>query len=89
MQYALKKKLEVDAFVILTDSETWAGRHGHPSQLLEQYRQQVNKDARIINVQMTSTHVTNNDPGDRRALDCVGFDTATPEIMSGFIKGDF
>jgi 60 kDa SS-A/Ro ribonucleoprotein len=89
MRYAIQEKLEIDAFVILTDSETWHGRFGHPSQILEQYRQQINKDTKIINVQMTATQITSNAPDDKRALDCVGFDTATPEIISSFIKGDF
>lgn len=89
MEYALQKKIKVDAIVILTDSETWAGKNGHPAQLLERYRQQINKEAKIINVQMAATHVTNNTPDDKRALDCVGFDVAVPEIVSSFIKGDF
>lgn len=87
MEYTLQKKLEVDAFVVLTDSETFAGRQ-HPMQALERYRQQINKEAKIINVQMTSTHVTNNAPDDKRALDVAGFDTAVPEICNAFIKGE-
>jgi 60 kDa SS-A/Ro ribonucleoprotein len=87
MEYALSKKLLVDAFVILSDSETWQGR-GHPAQLLAEYRRTVNKEARIVNVQMTATHVTNNNPDDRLALDCVGFDTATPQIISEFLSGN-
>ncbi|GHO61506.1 RNA-binding protein [Ktedonobacter sp. SOSP1-52] len=89
MQYALQKKLQVDTFVVLTDSESWAGRNGHPAQWLMRYRQEINPEARIINVQMTSTHVTNNDPNDRLALEVVGFDANVPEIISSFIKGDF
>jgi 60 kDa SS-A/Ro ribonucleoprotein len=86
MQYAASKKLVVDAFVILTDSESWAGRH--PALVLEQYRRTLNPEARIINVQMTSTHVTNNDPNDKRALEVVGFDTNVPEIMRQFVAGE-
>jgi len=89
MRYALYDKMPVDAFVILTDSETWSGRGGHPAQLLEMYRAQVNPNAKIINVQMTATHVTNNAPDDRRAMDCVGLDTVTPLLMNSFIKGEF
>lgn len=37
MLYAAKKNLEVDTFVIYTDSETWAGSV-HPYQALKQYR---------------------------------------------------
>jgi 60 kDa SS-A/Ro ribonucleoprotein len=86
MLHALQDKLFVDAFIILTDSESWHG--AHPSALLEQYRHLINPEAKIINVQMTATHVTNNDPNDRRALDCVGFDTNVPSIISGFLTGE-
>jgi 60 kDa SS-A/Ro ribonucleoprotein len=86
MAYALQKKLHVDAFVILTDSESW--RSTHPSLLVNQYRNTINPEAKIVNVQMTATHVTNNDPNDRRALDCVGFDTNVPSIISSFLTGE-
>jgi 60 kDa SS-A/Ro ribonucleoprotein len=88
MEYALKNKLEVDAFVILSDSETWQG-HQQPVQALEAYRRQINAEARIVNVQMTATHVTNNAPDDKRALEVCGFDTAVPEIMSAFLRSEF
>jgi 60 kDa SS-A/Ro ribonucleoprotein len=38
MEYARKKKLEVDVFVVYTDNETWAGSI-HPAQALNEYRQ--------------------------------------------------
>jgi 60 kDa SS-A/Ro ribonucleoprotein len=88
MAYALYDKTKYDAFIILTDSETFAG-YGHPSQILEEYRAKVNPHAKIINVQMAATHVTNNDPNDRRAIDIAGFDTSVPEILNGFLRGDF
>jgi 60 kDa SS-A/Ro ribonucleoprotein len=89
MSYALYDKTKYDAFIIITDSETWQGGYGHPSQVLEQYRAQVNPDAKIINIQMTATHVTNNDPNDRRALEVAGFDTSVPEVLNSFLRGDF
>jgi 60 kDa SS-A/Ro ribonucleoprotein len=88
MLYALERKLEVDAFVILTDNESWAGnwRSGHPSQALEEYRRRMGIPAKMINVQMTSTHVTNNAPDDLLAMECVGFDTSTPLAINEFLK---
>lgn len=88
MEYAMQKQLEVDAFVIYTDSETWAGRSGHPSQVLTEYRRRTGIPARVINVQMTATHVTNNDPNDALAFECIGMDTSTPEILSSFVRGE-
>ena len=87
MQYALQKKLVVDAFVVLTDSESWAGNR-HASQALTMYRQALNPEARLINVQMSATHVTNNDPSDRLALEVVGFDSNVPVLMNEFISGN-
>ena len=88
MEYALQKHIEVDAFIILSDSESWAGKT-HPSQALAEYRRKINPNARIINIQMTSTHVTNNNPDDRLAMECAGFDTNIPEVIAGFVRGDF
>jgi 60 kDa SS-A/Ro ribonucleoprotein len=81
------KKIEVDAFIILTDNESWAGRH--PVLALKEYREKINPNARLVSIQMSATHPTTNDPNDRLSLDCVGFDVAVPEIVSSFIKGDF
>jgi len=39
---ALQHRLKVDAFVIYTDSETWAGQI-HPSQALDMYHQQTDR----------------------------------------------
>ncbi|GHO61509.1 hypothetical protein KSC_004010 [Ktedonobacter sp. SOSP1-52] len=65
-----------------------AGR-GHPAQWLEKYRKALNPEARIINVQMTSSHVSNNNPNDRLALEVVGFDANVPVMMNEFISGTF
>ncbi|HEY4386682.1 MAG TPA: TROVE domain-containing protein [Ktedonobacteraceae bacterium] len=86
MAYALERKLEVDAFVILSDNETWAGRNGHPAQLLSMYRQRINPNAKIVNVQMTSTHVTNNAPDDLLAMEVCGFDTSVPLAISEWLS---
>lgn len=87
-QYALDKKLDVDAFITLSDSESWFGV-AHPSQILTRYRQHIGHPVRAINVQMTATHVTNTDPRDTDAMECIGYDVNVPEIASGFIRGDF
>ena len=86
MLYAMKHKLDIDTFVVYTDSETWAG-HIHPSQALRQYRDKTGIPARLIVVGMTSNGFTIADPNDRGMLDVVGFDTATPNIMTEFMLG--
>ncbi len=85
MVYALQQKIPVDAFVIYTDNETYAGNI-HPSQALKQYRKEMGIPAKLIVVGMTATEFTIADPKDSGMMDVVGFDTAAPQIMSDFIK---
>jgi 60 kDa SS-A/Ro ribonucleoprotein len=86
MIYAGQNNLEIDAFVVFTDSETWAGRQ-HPAQALKAYRKTSGIDARLAVVAMTANRFTIADPKDSGMLDMVGFDTSTPNILSEFISG--
>ena len=83
MLYALEKGLKVDAFVIYTDSETWAGEI-HPVQALRQYREKTGIPAKLIVVGMVSNGFSIADPSDAGMLDVVGFDTATPSVIADF-----
>lgn len=83
MVWALKQKLPVDVFVVYTDSETWAGKI-HPAQALREYRDRMGIAAKLIVVGMVSNGFTIADPNDAGMLDVVGFDTATPNVMSDF-----
>lgn len=83
---ALKNRRQFDAFVIYTDSETWAGRV-HPHQALRQYREQMGINARLIVVGMTSTGFTIADPSDPGMLDVAGFDASVPNVISDFAVG--
>lgn len=86
MLYALQKKMEVDAFFILTDHETWCGQI-HPTQALKAYREKTGIPAKLIVAGMTSSGFTINDPNDAGGLDVVGFDLNTPSVVSGFVSG--
>lgn len=86
MLYALDKNLKVDAFVVYTDSETWAGAI-HPMEALRKYRRKTGIDAKLIVVGMTSTGFSIADASDPGCLDVVGFDTSTPQVISDFIRG--
>lgn len=77
---ALKQKMIVDCFVILTDNETWAGSV-HPHKALESYRKQINPNAALVVVGMVSTGYSIADPADPKQLDVVGFDTAVPGLI--------
>ncbi len=86
MKYAMQNKMKMDAFVVMTDSETYGGS-AHPTQALNQYRQKFVKDAKMVVVGMNSNGFTIADPTDPLQLDVVGFDTATPNVISAFISG--
>lgn len=86
IRWATEKKIKADCIVILTDSETWAGQFGHPSQVVRDYRNKVNSNAKVVNVGMVATNCTINDPNDRNSLDVAGFDSSVPEVISNFIK---
>jgi 60 kDa SS-A/Ro ribonucleoprotein len=85
MQYAQARKREIDTFVIYTDSETWAG-DVHPAQALQDYRRASGIDARLVVVGMVSNGFSIADPDDQGMLDVVGFDTATPQLISDFAR---
>jgi len=86
MLYAQARKLEIDTFVIYTDSETWAGGV-HPARALADYRRASGIDARLVVVGMVSNGFSIADPNDPGMLDVVGFDTATPQLISDFARG--
>lgn len=85
MLYALKNDMEVDAFVIYTDSETWVG-HIHPMQALRKYREATGIPAKLVVVGATSNGFTIADPKDPGSLDVVGFDSSGPQLISEFIR---
>ena len=89
MLWALQNKVEVDVFVVYTDSETWFSPTHHPKQALDQYRQAMGIPSRLIVVGMVANSFTIADPNDPGMLDIVGFDVASPNIMAGFAKGEF
>jgi 60 kDa SS-A/Ro ribonucleoprotein len=85
MLWALKNKVKADVFVVYTDSETWHGSI-HPVQALRQYREQMGIPAKLIVVGMVSNGFSIADPSDGGMLDVVGFDTATPQLISDFVR---
>jgi hypothetical protein len=86
MLYAKAREREIDTFVIYTDTETWAGEV-HPAQALRDYRWASGIDARLVVVGMVSNGFSIADPADPGMLDVVGFDTATPQLISDFARG--
>jgi 60 kDa SS-A/Ro ribonucleoprotein len=85
MLYALERRLPVDAFVVLTDNETWAGKV-HPVEALRRYRERMGVAAKLVVVGMTSTGFSIADPDDGGMLDVVGFDAAAPAVIADFLR---
>jgi 60 kDa SS-A/Ro ribonucleoprotein len=86
MVEAAKHGWAVDVFVVYTDSETWAGNI-HPVQALRAYRERTGIPAKLVVVGMASNGFSIADPDDAGMLDVVGFDTATPQVISDFAAG--
>ena len=83
MIHAYSQGMEVDVFVVYTDSETWFGDI-HPAQALREYRRATGIDAKLIVVGMTANRFSIADPNDAGMLDVVGFDASVPEVMAQF-----
>ena len=79
---ALNRWIPVDCFVVLTDSETWAGRI-HPAEALWRYRAEKDLPAKLVVVDMASNGFF-ADPQDPETLDAVGFDAAAPQLIADF-----
>jgi 60 kDa SS-A/Ro ribonucleoprotein len=85
MIWAMEKRVDVDTFVVYTDSETWFGGI-HPAQALREYRQRSGIPAKLVVVGMVSNGFTIADPDDAGMLDIVGFDAATPAVIGDFSR---
>jgi len=85
MLTALQHNLKFDVFVVLTDSETWAGSI-HPIQALRQYRDKMGIPAKLIVVGMVSNGFSIADPDDGGMMDVIGMDASVPQLMANFAK---
>lgn len=84
IDWALRNKVQADAFVIYTDNETWAGDR-HTFQALQQYRQQTGIAARLAVVAFTGTQRSIADQADPLSMDFVGLDASLPQALSAFV----
>lgn len=81
-----RQPINVDAFIILTDNETWAGGI-HPHQALADYRRTVNPNAKLVvcTMQPARHSISIADPNDKNSLDIVGFDSSVPQLIQDFV----
>lgn len=86
IRWAGEKKIDADAIVILTDSETWAGDQ-HPIEAMTKYRKRCVPDAKLVTVCMASNQYTLGPANvDRGCLDVIGLDPATPALIRDFVS---
>jgi len=99
MLHALNNKIDnVDAFVVLTDNETWAGQI-HPVQALDMYNKKMQRNAKMVTVAMTPSEYSIGRSGrgvergmrlpgggSKDTLEVAGFDAAVPELITTFLK---
>jgi 60 kDa SS-A/Ro ribonucleoprotein len=78
---------DFDAVITYTDNESWAGDI-HPFQAKRRYQDKLGHPVRAVAVAMTATDYTVADPGDPLSLDVAGFDSAVPNLISDFARGD-
>ena len=88
-EWARTNKVKVDAFVVMTDNDTYAGNI-QPSQALRNYRRDMNvPDAKCVVVGTLATPFTIADPQDKGMVDFVGFDSSVPSLIADFVRGEF
>lgn len=80
---AEEQRLEADVFIILTDSEHWAGEH--LTTCLNRYRQKINPQARCVVVAMCADKWSPLAPNDAGVLTVAGMDKDLPQVIGGFL----
>lgn len=84
INFAAAKEWAFDAIVLYTDSQTWAG-NTQVGEALRRYRDRVSPGAKLVVCAMVANKYTVGDPDDPDTLDVVGFDTATPNLITDFV----
>lgn len=74
-----------DAFILLTDNETWAGKVP-ATQALTAYRKTVNPNAKLICCSMAANNVSVVDPQDPLQFGCAGLDANLPTLVADFVN---
>jgi 60 kDa SS-A/Ro ribonucleoprotein len=88
MRWALEKKKNYDAFIIITDNETNCNKET-PSAVLRRYREMMKKpDAKMVVIATAANSFSIADPSDKNMLDVSGFDASVPDLVCQFIVGD-
>lgn len=85
VEWALEQGHVYDAFIVLTDDETWHGTR-HPTEALQAYRVKHSRSAKLVCCSMAANHASVVDPQDPLQLGTAGLDANLPTITAEFIK---
>jgi 60 kDa SS-A/Ro ribonucleoprotein len=85
IEYATKRGIEVDTFVVITDNEVNRGRN--VAQLLQAYRAKTGINAKLAVLAVTATDMSIADPRDPGMLDIAGFGADVPALLTEFSRG--
>jgi len=84
-KHAMEKNIKnIDAFVILTDNETYLGEH--PFRMFDDYKRVHNSHCKLVYAAMNATQSTLVHPDGNSSMDIVGWSNDVPKIISEFIK---
>lgn len=85
MRWATENRVnDFDAFVVITDNETWHGKH--PTNELKKYRQQSGRMAKLAVLGTSTSAFSIADPADAGQMDLVGFDANVPLVLADFVR---
>jgi 60 kDa SS-A/Ro ribonucleoprotein len=83
-RYIEQSGVDVEAIVILTDNETWAGQE-HPFAVLRRLRS-MRPALRVINVATTATGYSLQEPDDLLSFHIVGFDAGVVSLIEEILS---
>ena len=84
IEWASRNNIAFDAFVILTDNETWAG-NSHATEALRAYRKQMGMRTKLVCCSFAANHANIVDPTDPQQMGCAGLDANIPSLVADFI----
>jgi 60 kDa SS-A/Ro ribonucleoprotein len=85
LQYALDRKIEIDALLMLTDSMSWAGLQ-HPAVALQNLRHKTGVAVRWATLQTTATGTQLRDPADKGSMELAGFSPDLFTVANAFFR---
>lgn len=86
--WAENQSRQFDTIIVFTDNDTNSNKI-KPSVALQNYRNKMKLDTKLIVVGLASNEFSIADPNDKNMLDVCGFDSSTPLVINEFIKGTF